>query len=92
MCGLFACLGQLGVHAFSKSSSGDTLERPPLLQRMANSRLMPLRALPDRDYEEMLTEKLVRAETEIAMIDEQIAALRSTRDGQASQKTSKSSP
>lgn len=40
------------------------------------SKISPLRSLSDKEYEDMLLEKILRIDAEIALIDESIAALR----------------
>ena len=37
---------------------------------------MPIRALPDEEYKEMLSEKLLSVDAEIALLDEKIEKLR----------------
>jgi hypothetical protein len=39
---------------------------------------VPLKALSDQQYEEILQEKLLKVEVEISMIDEKIAILKAT--------------
>jgi len=53
-------------------------------QWIADSRLNPMQKLSDEQYKAMLLEKQVRAEAEIAMLDEQIAKLKAD-DQSASQ-------
>ena len=40
------------------------------------SKLSPLKKLTDKEYEDYLEEKLLKVETEIALIDDRIAELR----------------
>lgn len=53
------------------------MERPskPFLQRMADSKWVPLRSLSDDDFRKLLNEKLLNIETDIAMIDDKIEQL-----------------
>ena len=41
-----------------------------------NSRWSPMKVLSDAEYEDMLREKLLRVSAEIALVDENIAALK----------------
>jgi len=52
-----------------------TNAKPGLIERMAKSRWNPMRRLTDREYEDMLKEKLIRVEAEIAIVDEEVAKL-----------------
>ena len=47
----------------------------PFLQRMADSKWIPLKSLSDDDYRGILGEKLLSIEAEIALLDEKIAEL-----------------
>jgi hypothetical protein len=47
-----------------------------ILQRLASSKWSPVKALSDEQYEELLQEKLLRVEAEIAVLDEHINALK----------------
>ena len=47
-----------------------------MLERLANSRWSPVKILSDEEYENMLQEKLLRVEAEIAVLDEHIENLR----------------
>lgn len=51
----------------------------PILQRMAESKWIPLRHLSDEDYRDILGEKLLSIEAEIALLDEKIQELEKTR-------------
>lgn len=50
-------------------------EETGLIGRMARSRWNPMRRLTDQEYEDMLKEKLIRVEAEIAIVDEEVAKL-----------------
>lgn len=54
----------------------------PLIQRVLDSRWVPLRYLPDEGYEATLKEKLLGINAEIATIDDRIADLRSEKPPQ----------
>lgn len=47
----------------------------PFLQRMAESKWIPLKSLSDGDYRAILAEKALSIETEMALIDDKIAEL-----------------
>lgn len=47
----------------------------PFLQRLADSKWVPLRSLSDDDYREMLNEKVLSIEAEVALLDEKIQEL-----------------
>ena len=46
-----------------------------------------MQVLSDGEYEEMLREKLLRVDAEIALVDESIAALRVQEQGRAAEET-----
>ena len=75
MMSLLGLTGQTILHSIPRLVAANS-EKEPLLQRLANSRWVPLKAISDEDYEKMLGEKLVRVEADIALIDEQLASLR----------------
>lgn len=47
----------------------------PFLQRLADSKWVPLRSLSDDDYRGMLNEKVLSIEAEVALLDEKIQEL-----------------
>jgi hypothetical protein len=51
----------------------------PLMQRMAESKWVPLRTLSDQEYREMLSEKLLSIDAEIALLDDKIQELEKSR-------------
>jgi hypothetical protein len=51
----------------------------PLVQRLAESKWIPLRTLSDQEYRGMLGEKLLSVEAEIALLDDKIAELEKSR-------------
>ena len=59
------------VHSEDKSNN--------LLQRIAKSRWVPVQVLTDEEYRDMLQEKLLRVDTEIALIDDRIEEIRGTQ-------------
>lgn len=56
----------------------------PLMQRMAESKWIPLRSLSDQEYRDMLSEKLLSIDAEIALLDEKIEELEKSRPVPAS--------
>ncbi|KAH7067496.1 hypothetical protein BKA63DRAFT_424138 [Paraphoma chrysanthemicola] len=57
-------------------SQADYKPRDTLVQKMAKSKWSPMSVLTDEQYEEMLQEKLLRFEAEIALIDERIEGVK----------------
>jgi hypothetical protein len=55
-------------------------EKENLLHRIAKSRWSPMKVLSDEEYENMLQEKLLRIEADIALIDENIEKLKQQRN------------
>lgn len=49
------------------------------MQRMADSKWIPLRSLSDQEYRGMLNEKLLSIEAEIALLDEKMEELEKSR-------------
>ncbi|OOQ84918.1 hypothetical protein PEBR_28261 [Penicillium brasilianum] len=80
---IFSLLGYGGQSAFNYVDKWQ-MERAqspskPFLQRMAESKYIPLRHLSDEEYRGMLSEKLLSIEAEIALLDEKIEDLEKTR-------------
>ncbi|MCJ1453895.1 hypothetical protein MMC28_004244 [Mycoblastus sanguinarius] len=50
--------------------------KPPFWQRVAEMKWSPLKTLSDEEYGDMLREKLLRVEAEIALVDEEVGRLR----------------
>lgn len=80
---IFSLLGYGGQSAFNMVDAWqmgrDPTPSKPLMQRMADSKWIPLRHLSDEEYRGMLNEKLLSVEAEIALLDEKIEELESTR-------------
>ena len=51
----------------------------PIIQRIADSKWIPLRSLSDDDYRGMLSEKLLSIEAEISLIDDKIEELEKSK-------------
>ncbi|KAG5301329.1 hypothetical protein I7I48_01303 [Histoplasma ohiense] len=83
---IFGIAGFLGQKSYDiidrwQLSRDRTAPQKPLVQRMLESKWMLLRPLPDEEYIEMLNEKLLAVDAEIAVIDDRIAALRTQEAG-----------
>ncbi|KAJ5315535.1 hypothetical protein N7476_005842 [Penicillium atrosanguineum] len=80
---IFSLLGYCGQSAFNRVDRWqmEMAQNPgkPILQRMAESKWIPLRHLSDEDYRGILGEKLLSIEAEIALLDEKIQELENTR-------------
>lgn len=80
---IFSLLGYCGQSAFNRVDAWqmEKAQNPtkPLAQRMADSKWIPLRHLSDEEYREMLNEKLLSIEAEIALLDEKIEKLEESR-------------
>ncbi|KAJ4290593.1 hypothetical protein N0V90_010811 [Kalmusia sp. IMI 367209] len=57
-------------------------EEETFMQRLAKSRWSPMKALSDEEYQRLMDEKLLRVETEIAIVDEKIEELRKKQRGE----------
>lgn len=57
-----------------------------------DSKWSPLKKLTDQEYESLLEEKLLRLDAEIALIDDNIAALRTKKEEQAKAAADKPPP
>jgi len=87
MVGLVGIVGQAGFHAAAERETASPTDHRSLGDRLASSKWIPLKSLSDTEYENILTERLVRAEAEISIIDEQIAVLRRAGHAVDSNKT-----
>lgn len=59
-----------------------------IMEWIANSRLNPMQKLSDDEYKHMLREKQIRAEADIALLDEQISRLKAETTHGTEQSTS----
>ncbi|KAL1999101.1 hypothetical protein VTN02DRAFT_5057 [Thermoascus thermophilus] len=91
---VFSLLGYLGQRSYNALDRW-RLENPDLstrtiVQRIVDSRWVPLRSLSDEEYRHMLSEKQLGIEAEIAIIDEKIRELEKLKKGsnQASRSSS----
>lgn len=93
MFSLFGAVGQAIANMLDKrhveeASNNTKKDQSNFLQHLARSRFSPMTSLSDDDYAHMLKEKILRAEAEIALIDERIEHLRgksSSSDGNSRQ-------
>ena len=84
MFALFGAVGQ-GIynsldasHTAQVSKALTTSQAPErsFLQRLADKKWVPMKALSDEEYEGMLQEKLLRVEAELAILDEDIQKIK----------------
>lgn len=87
MFSLFGFAGQHVYNAIDARRAGQTIPAPsdtntnstldqPLWKRIFNSKYSPMKVLSDEQYEDLLREKLLRVDAEIAIVDEEIAKVR----------------
>src|SRR3954463_11248040 len=79
MIGLMGFAGQSGYNMFSEAQQSESTPRRSVMQRLTESKWVPLKALSDQQYEEMLQQKLLKIDTELLMIDEKIATLKAEK-------------
>jgi hypothetical protein len=74
---VLGCVGQLSYNAID-AWQAEQQGKPARswLERVADSRWVPIKSLSDEKYKEMLQEKLLTVEADIALLDERIQALR----------------
>lgn len=72
---LFGCVGQMGANAWSvPRQQPDPKEN--FWTRMAKKSWSPITVMTDAEYADLIRERLVKVEAEIAVIDDKIAELR----------------
>jgi hypothetical protein len=80
---VFSALGFVGQASWNRfetwRQSSTSAPAKPFLQRLADSRWVPLRSLSDEDFRRVLNEKLLSIESDIALIDDKIRELQSTK-------------
>ncbi|CAG8055380.1 unnamed protein product [Penicillium olsonii] len=80
---VFSLLGYCGQSVFNNLDAWQlenaNTTRKPFMQRMAESKWIPLRTLSDEEYRGMLGEKLLSIEAEIALLDDKIEELEKSR-------------
>ena len=72
----FGFIGQAGVN-FMNSRRAKNVEtrRKPLLQRVMESKWMPLQPISDEDYLTMLEKRALSIDAEIAVLEDKIQSL-----------------
>lgn len=84
---MFSVFGLLGQTIYNSMDAQHTQELQlastegqkadsTFLRRLANSKWSPMKVLSDEEYENMLRERLLRVNAEIALVDESIERLR----------------
>lgn len=86
MFSIFGYAGQKGYNFLDKKNSAEIEEdaqmaargekRKNFMERIAESKWSPMEVLTDERYEDMLQEKLLKLEAEIAIIDDKIEGFR----------------
>ncbi|BCR90471.1 uncharacterized protein ACHE_60357A [Aspergillus chevalieri] len=76
---VFSLLGYVGQSAYNAIDTWQmeqaNVSSKPFLQRLADSKWVPLKSLSDDDYRGILNEKLLSIEAEVALLDEKIQEL-----------------
>ena len=71
---VFSLLGYLGQGSYNAIDNWQIEQAntpsKPIIQRIANSKWIPLKSLSDDDYRGLLSEKLLSIEAEMALLDE----------------------
>jgi hypothetical protein len=91
---VLATSGQLymnWVEAARRAQELSQTEPEPIMKRVLKSKWSPLRIITDEDHASMLEEKALKAEAEIAVIDEELKKLQRTIESNASSEESQSS-
>lgn len=82
---IFSLLGYLGQSSYNAIDTWQmehaNSPSKPIIQRIADSKWIPLRTLSDDDYRGMLSEKLLSIEAEMSLIDDKIADLERAKAG-----------
>jgi hypothetical protein len=84
---MFALFGWAGQHGYDyldgrnsaevqERRAGKVVERENFMQKVAKSRWSPMSVLTDAQYEEMMRERLLKIDAEIAILDERIEEFR----------------
>ncbi|KAK1139816.1 hypothetical protein N8T08_011135 [Aspergillus melleus] len=80
---IFSMLGYVGQSSYNAIDTWqmEHANNPskPIIQRIADSKWIPLRSLSDDDYRGMLSEKLLSIEAEISLIDDKIEELEKSK-------------
>ncbi|QDS77269.1 hypothetical protein FKW77_003845 [Venturia effusa] len=77
---LVGCIGQKSYNSLDQKNTQaiatPVAPKEPLWRRIVNSKYSPMSVLTNKQYEDLLQEKLLRVDTDIAIIDDDIAKLR----------------
>ncbi|KAF2666970.1 hypothetical protein BT63DRAFT_325812 [Microthyrium microscopicum] len=78
---VFGFAGQAGFNYFDKDKYAEMSrpKRDSIWKKAADSEWMPFKSLTDDEHADLLKERLLRAEAEIAIIDDEIASLRDSQ-------------
>jgi hypothetical protein len=90
MFSLFGAAGQAiynSANSRKSDLSGGTAEDETRKNSWLNSEWSPMKVLSDKEYEEILREKLLRVNVEIALVDENITALKAEEQKPANKET-----
>ncbi|QKX58263.1 uncharacterized protein TRUGW13939_05384, partial [Talaromyces rugulosus] len=92
---LFSLFGYVGQKTWNfverRQQENEGKGPKPILQRMAESKWVPLRSLSDDEFRNLLNEKLLSIEVDISLLDEKIQSLERERALEQSQKAPESS-
>ncbi|KAE8366495.1 hypothetical protein BDV27DRAFT_125203 [Aspergillus caelatus] len=80
---VFSLLGYLGQGSYNAIDKWQIEQAnapsKPIIQRIADSKWIPLKSLSDDDYRGLLSEKLLSIEAEMALLDEKIEELEKSK-------------
>ena len=89
---MFSLFGWSGQHIYEwldarnsgyvkeKREMGEKEEKKSWLQRMGKSKWSPMRALTEDEYEEMMKERILKVDVEIALLKDKIEALKKEKE------------
>lgn len=81
MMSLFGFLGQTAYNKYTARGDADRAA-PGFWRRMSEKKFSPVTVLSNEEYAEILREKMIKVEAEIAIVDDRIAALREQQRSQ----------
>ncbi|KAF2159439.1 hypothetical protein M409DRAFT_60788 [Zasmidium cellare ATCC 36951] len=80
---MFAIFGAAGQHIYNRyTAPRDVQPRENFWKRMSEKSWTPFKVLSNEEYTELLKEKMLKVEVEIAVLDDKIAALKEQRGSQ----------
>lgn len=93
---LFSLFGYVGQKTWNfverRQQENDGKGPKPILQRMADSKWIPLRSLSDDEFRNLLNDKLLSIEVDISLLDEKIESLDRERALEQSRKSAENAP